>query len=134
MAENIISAAVMEIVGIVVGGVSVAALFGTCMETFEYIDNGRKYGTGYQKSFLKTAALNLRLARWGQVHFTDDAEASRSADATEQAKHVHAILGQIQADYECAAKASKRYVLPQSNESIEETEGLQLLDSLADKF
>jgi hypothetical protein len=119
----------MEVAGLVVGGVGLAALFETCMNTFEYVDTGKKYGVDYQKRALKVSVLELRLSRWGQqVRF------SETSPTSQQSTQVEALLGQIQMDLEDACKASKRYVLPKSNEPDQQVTGSGTLESLGDTF
>jgi hypothetical protein len=121
-----------EVAGLVIGGVGLAALFDTCMSTFEYVDTGRKYGVDYQKAALKVSVLELRLSRWGQqVRFS---EAVAEGSTSDQSPQVKALLGQIQVDLEDACKASKRYVLPRSNEPEQQVAGSGTLESLGDTF
>jgi len=55
----------MEVAGVVIGSVSLAALLETCMSCFDYIDTGQKYGKDYQKFAIAMRGLELRLSRWG---------------------------------------------------------------------
>lgn len=119
----------MEVAGVIIGGVGLAALFDTCMNTFEYVDTGKKYGVDYQKAALKVSVLELRLSRWGQqVQFSATTARNPSAD------QVEGLLGQIQMDLEDACKASKRYVLPASKGMYQEGVGSVSLESLGDRF
>jgi hypothetical protein len=73
--------------------------------------------------------LELRLSRWGQqVRF------SETSPTSQQSTQVEALLGQIQMDLEDACKASKRYVLPKSNEPDQQVTGSGTLESLGDTF
>jgi hypothetical protein len=122
----------MEVAGLVVGGVGLAALFETCMNTFEYVDTGKRYGVDYQKAALKVSVLELRLSRWGQqVRFSETLPEGSTSD---QSPQVEALLGQIQMDLEDACKASKRYVLPRGNETGQQVAGSGNLESLGDRF
>jgi hypothetical protein len=114
----------MEVAGVVIGGVGLAALFETCMSTFEYVDTGKKYGK-----------LELRLSRWGQhVRFLEDITGNSIVATAHQSSQVEGLLGQIQMDLEDACKASRRYVLPRPGEATPEEKGSVRLESLADKF
>lgn len=127
----------MEVAGIVVGGVGLAISFQTCMETFEYVDSGKKYGKDYQKAALKLSVLELRLSRWSQqVKFEEDTSMTTGNTTTataEQSEQVKSLLGQIQDDLEAAAKASRRYALPTTIED-EEKKGTATLEYLAARF
>lgn len=122
----------MEVAGIVIGGVSAAALFETVMSAFQYIETGKKYGSDYQKAALRISVLELRLSRWAQrVHFSDTAAPAGYVAATaEQSSLVEDLLEQIEEDLENAEKKSKRYAL--SNPS--ETDGSVRLERLGAKF
>jgi len=124
----------METAGLVIGGVGLAALFDTCMTTFEYIDAGRNYGKDYQKAVLKLAILELRLSRWGStVQFQDDMVEALDTATKEQSAQVKALLGQIQMDLQDAEKASKRYTLPQAQDAGR-VDGSVKLEKLTEKF
>ena len=53
-----------EVAGLIIGGVSLAGLFTTCVDCFEYIQLGRQYGEMYQRSMLELRVLQLRLSTW----------------------------------------------------------------------
>ncbi|KXL50472.1 hypothetical protein M433DRAFT_132187 [Acidomyces richmondensis BFW] len=124
----------METAGLVIGGVGLAALFDTCITTFEYIDAGRNYGKVYQKAVLKLATLELRLSRWGStVKFQDETVEAFNTATKEQCAQVKALLGQIQIDLEDAEKASKRYTLPQAQDA-DRVDGSIKLENLTEKL
>lgn len=115
----------MEVAGVVIGGVGLAALFDSCMNTLEYVDVGRKYGSDYQKDALKISVLELRLARWKQrVSFSEKALAGFTTATTEQSSLVKSLLEQIQEDLESAEKTAKRYALPNHGEGSANLERL----------
>lgn len=127
----------MEVAGIVIGGVGLAALFDSCMSTFEYVDVGRKYGSAYQKAALKISVLELRLSRWGeQVHFSETLAEGSTAATTKQSAQVKAILGQIQADLEASRMTAERYALVESDdeEADQHVVGSVTLENLGAKF
>lgn len=102
----------MEVAGIVIGGVGLAALFDSCMSAFQYIDTGKKYGADYQKAALKIAVLELRLSRWAQrVSFSGPAPANYTAATADQSSLVENLLDQIKEDLASAEKTPKRYDL-----------------------
>lgn len=57
----------METAGLVIGSVSLATLFTTCVDCFEYIHLGRQFGRNYQTAVLKLDLLKLRLSRWADA-------------------------------------------------------------------
>lgn len=103
-----------EVAGLVIGGVGLAALFSTCMETFEYVESGSNYGKAYQKSALRLTLLRLRLSRWGEtVKFIDEPTGGRYEElpvaSDKDSKKVNWLLGEIHASLEDAERAAKRY-------------------------
>lgn len=56
-----------EVAGLVIGGVSIAGLFTTCVDCFEYVQLGRRFGDRYGRCLLEIDVLKLRLSRWGTV-------------------------------------------------------------------
>jgi hypothetical protein len=55
-----------EPIGLTLGGLSLAALFSTCVECMDYIILGRNYGRDYEHSLNKMNLLKARLNAWGQ--------------------------------------------------------------------
>lgn len=125
----------MEVAGVAIGGVGLAALFDTCMNIFEHIDNGRKHGVDYQKATLKVSVLGSRLLRWGQqVQFSETNAGGSTVATAEESMQVKGLLGQIQMDLENAAKATERYVLPGSGGTGQQAAGFANLEALGDRF
>jgi hypothetical protein len=56
-----------EPVGLVIGGLSLAALFTTCIDCLDYITLGRNHGQDYELSLVKVALLRARLDTWGKT-------------------------------------------------------------------
>jgi hypothetical protein len=62
-----------EAFGIVSSVVSIASIFSTCLECFDYIQIGRRFGKDFQTKLLTLSLLKSRLSRWGTaVHIYDD--------------------------------------------------------------
>ncbi|KAK4620158.1 Heterokaryon incompatibility protein S [Fulvia fulva] len=105
----------MEVVGVAIGGVGLAALFDSTVNTLHYIDSGLKYGKSYQKTALKLNLLDLRLTRWRHsVDLVDDA--SKLQDKVhlatpQEADTVQYLLGEIKEGLETAEKAAQRHKL-----------------------
>ncbi|KAI4941952.1 hypothetical protein J4E91_010502 [Alternaria rosae] len=112
----------MEIAGVVVGVIGLAALFETCMNAFQH-------------TILRLAVLELRLSQWGEkMRFVEDSTGDSSAATVDQSTKARALLGQIQDDLNDAEKASTRYRLPTSGSEAEGLEGSESLEDLAKKF
>ncbi|KAL8719056.1 MAG: hypothetical protein Q9225_003890 [Loekoesia sp. 1 TL-2023] len=56
-----------EVVGLIIGGVSITGLFTTCVNCFEYVQLGRQFGDRYGRCLLEIDVLKLRLSRRGTV-------------------------------------------------------------------
>lgn len=59
-----------ELAGLVVGGVALASLFETCMDTFDLIDAGKNCSRDYQEAALVITLLGSRLRRWEETYRT----------------------------------------------------------------
>ena len=57
-----------EVAGLVIGGISLVAMFESCMNIFDYVDSGRNFTTGYQDAALDITMLGARLARWERTY------------------------------------------------------------------
>ncbi|KAG5805210.1 hypothetical protein H9Q74_007347 [Fusarium xylarioides] len=94
----------MEVAGLVIGGVSFAGLFTTCVNCFEYVQLGRHFGRDWQTAVLKLDLLKLRLSRWA------DAMSAYDGDQPEaDVKKVGETLAQIIYLFEGAERTSKRF-------------------------
>jgi Prion-inhibition and propagation len=68
--------------GILAGAVGISAAFTACVDCFNYIQFGRRFGRDYQTDLLSLNCARLRLTRWGQaVSIYGDPKLGR-ADAT----------------------------------------------------
>jgi len=54
-----------ETAGFVLAVGSIAGIFTSCVDCFEYIQLGRKFGRDFESSLLKLSAAELQLTRWG---------------------------------------------------------------------
>lgn len=57
-----------EVTGLVIGAVSLASLFSTCIELFDYFELGRNYAYDYHLACTKISLLKVRLEKWGLIH------------------------------------------------------------------
>jgi hypothetical protein len=79
-----------EVAGLVLGGISLAAMFTTCMDCFEYVQIGRQFGDRYGRCLLQIKVLKLRLSEWAAAVNQLNIVASE-----EQVKTVQSILADI---------------------------------------
>ncbi|MCJ1225815.1 hypothetical protein MMC12_002464 [Toensbergia leucococca] len=106
-----------DVAGLVVGGVALASLFTTCVDCFEYVQLGRKFGKNYQTCLLKLNIVRLRLSRWGEsvriVATSNPAESvSRHqllVSTENDVEVVKTLLGEILLAFEDAEKLSERF-------------------------
>jgi len=55
-----------EAVGLVIGSVSLAALFTTCIDFMDFVDLGRNHGKDFEVALTKLLLLRSRLHAWGE--------------------------------------------------------------------
>jgi hypothetical protein len=73
VAQPLHVARMAEPFGILSGAVSIAAAFTACVDCFEYVKLGRRFGRDFQTSQLSLTCARLRLSRWGvAVRVYDD--------------------------------------------------------------
>jgi hypothetical protein len=101
-----------EAFGIVAGALSIAGLFKTCVDCFEYVHIGRNFGRDYQTSQIKLDIANVRLTRWGKaVNIYEDpklGDPNASDDHIQATKHT---LAQILTLFAATEKMSKGFKL-----------------------
>lgn len=101
-----------EAFGIVAGAVSIAATFTACVDCFEYIQFGRRFGRDYQTGLLALNCSRIRLTRWGQaVDIQNDPKMGRPDATSEQIQTVKNTLYQILVLFADSAKISQHYKL-----------------------
>lgn len=96
-------------VGLAIGAVSLAALFTTCVDCFEYVQLGRQFGTDYQRSVLKLDIVKLRLSRWANAVNESQNHYSVPVGSDQEARQVEQILGEIISVFAAAEEVSQRY-------------------------
>lgn len=117
----------MEIPGLVVGSLTLTALFEICMTCFDYIDTGRQYGKDYQRFAISMRSLELRMSRWWDVAGLQVNTARISEDAE---RHIKDLLGEIYSDLQDAQVRAHKYNSPASTAD----DGSVRLEALADRF
>ncbi|WQF77078.1 Putative het-s prion-forming domain, prion-inhibition and propagation, HeLo [Colletotrichum destructivum] len=99
-----------EVFGVVTGALSVAALFNNCVDCFEYIQLGRRFGRDYQRCQLKLDVARTRLSRWGEaVDVSKDATFSTNTPVEQPVQLAQSILEEIMDLFQAANKTSRRY-------------------------
>lgn len=97
----------METAGLVIGGVSLASLFTTCVDCFEYVQLGRQFGKDYQTATLKLDLIKLRLSRWANAVNTSGY--SITVQSEDEITKVKEVLGQIVYLFQETEKKSERF-------------------------
>lgn len=99
-----------EVAGLVIGGISMAALVDGCMRTFDRIESARTYGRDYQRAALRLGLLQLRLSRWRESVITAMYQHNvRTIGTSQDAGTVQDLLGDIIDDIERTEKFAERY-------------------------
>ncbi|KAK4154420.1 prion-inhibition and propagation-domain-containing protein [Chaetomidium leptoderma] len=101
-----------EVFGVVAGALNVAALFNNCVDCFELIQLGRRFGRDYERCQLRLDIARVRLGRWGEaVNINDDPRFNISSPVDKSVQLTQSILEEIALLFESARKTSKRYEL-----------------------
>jgi hypothetical protein len=96
-----------EVAGLVIGGVSLVALFDTTMSAFDKIESGRNFGRAYKRSALNASILRLRLARWREA--VAAAGGDKSIGTETDHNTVINLLGDISASIQATERLKDRY-------------------------
>ena len=108
-----------ELFGTVAGALSVAALFNNCVECFEYVQLGRRFGRDYERCQLKLKIAQTRLSRWGQaVAIHEDTRFAATSPTDRPTQEVQSILEEIEMLFLSVQKTSKRYALGAQHEDL----------------
>lgn len=123
----------MEVVGLVIGGVSLLTMFESGMNAFDHIETAKHYGGEYEKYSLKLALLHLRLGRWAKgVELASAVQAIGTPDEGEQAKE---LLAHILSEIQRTEAIAKRYNLKDKGTppKTESDDKVDFIDSLVTK-
>jgi hypothetical protein len=102
----------MDPTGFAIGVAGLAGVFTSCVDCFEYIQLGRKFGEDYGKCVLRLDAAKVRMSRWGasmglgpepQQHH------NKISISEEEFYLAQSLLEQIMNSFEDAEKLSGRY-------------------------
>ncbi|KAI9684567.1 MAG: hypothetical protein M1822_005655 [Bathelium mastoideum] len=98
--------------GIVSGAVGIASAFRACVDCFELIQLGRRFGQDFQTDLLVLNCTRLRLTRWGEaVKIYSDPKLGRPDATKDEIENVQNILHQILLLFDKSANISKKYRL-----------------------
>lgn len=98
--------------GTIAGALSVAALFNNCVQCFEYIQSGRKFGDDFERYLLRVDSARLRLERWGKgagINQDPRFETDKNETADDLSLHVYKVLGQVMLLFEKLHDSSRRF-------------------------
>jgi Prion-inhibition and propagation len=101
----------MEPIGFAVGVAGLANIFTSCMDCFEYIQLGRKFGEDYGKCLLRLDAAKVRMSRWGtSIGLGPESHQYPNKSISEEEFHLaQSLLEQIMDSFADAEKLSERY-------------------------
>lgn len=101
----------MEAAGVAVGVAGLAGAFTTCVECFEYIQLGRRFGEDYGKCVLKLDAAKVRMSRWGaSMGLGADSRTQQPVSASEEEFQLaESLLEQIRDTFKDAERLSERF-------------------------
>jgi hypothetical protein len=96
--------------GIAAGAMGIATAFTACIDCFEYIQFGRRFGRDFQTDQLALGCARLRLARWGEsVNIYDDPRLGRPDATATEIQVAKDTLLQILALFADTEGISKKY-------------------------
>ena len=100
-----------EVAGLILGSVSLTALFNNCVDNFNYIQLGRKFGRDFETSLVKLDLIKLRFSRWGEsMRLADlDTRTRQSIRSQQNEEILGHLLGQISFVFKEAEKASSSF-------------------------
>lgn len=111
--------AMAELFGIVASALGVASLFNNCVDCFQYVRLGRRFGRDYERYQLRLDIAQTRLGRWGEaVKINSHPRFHSSAPADQSVQVAQSIIEQIMFLFEFARKTSKRYELSADKQDL----------------
>lgn len=104
-----------EVFGIVSGAVGIASAFSTCIEIFNYVSLGQRFGKDYETCQLRLQLVQLRLSRWGEaVCIYEDPKLGRETATEEELNAAKETLFHILKLFEDSNIVSKKFRLDAS--------------------
>jgi hypothetical protein len=107
--------------GVIIGSLALASLFNTCIECFEYVQLGKRFGSDYETYLLKLDIVRLRLSRWGEaVNITGDRPASKSLShvSGQDAETAKNLLGKFANAFQEVEALSNKFRLKSKPEDL----------------
>jgi hypothetical protein len=102
--------------GIVAGAVGIAAAFTACVDCFNCVQLGRRFGRDYQTDLISLNCARLRLTRWGQaVDIYKDPKLGRADASAAEVQTAKDILFQILILFADTESISKKYKIKAQN-------------------
>lgn len=98
-----------EVVGLVIGGISLAALIDQCISIIKHVDSGASCSEAYQDEALMLTLIGGRLNRWERSL----RETTDIITTEEEGKNAERWLKQIHTRLEEAEKLGSRYIIDQ---------------------
>lgn len=100
-----------EPIGLAVGVAGLAGVFTACVDCFEYIQLGRRFGQDYGKCLLKLDAEKLRMSRWGVAMGLGPQSSLKPqvSISEEDFKLARRLLEQIMDSFKDAERVSERF-------------------------
>ena len=103
----------MDPIGLTIGIAGLASIFTSCVDCFEYVQLGRKFGEDYGKCVLRLDAAKVRMTRWGaSMGLGPELQHHRNQQISISEEEFHlarSLLEQIMSSFEDAEKLSGRY-------------------------
>jgi len=105
----------MEVIGLTISIASLAGLFQTAVDRFQYVQFAKSFGADFQTSCLRWDNSYLRLTRWGATVGLGSSEAVTSlkdiAVSKQDIKRVEDLPGHIIDLFEQAETSSKKFAI-----------------------
>jgi hypothetical protein len=96
--------------GITASAIGIAAAFTACVDVFEYVHLGRRFGKDYQTNQLRLTLLRLRLSRWGTaVNIYNDPQLGNPSASKAEIQAAKDTLLHILVLFEDSSKISKEF-------------------------
>ncbi|KAK5673668.1 hypothetical protein LTR17_027903 [Elasticomyces elasticus] len=95
-----------EIVGLVIGGASLSALFDQCLSIINYVDSGMHCSDAYQDAALMLTLLGGRLSRWERTYRSTHVDEATEEDGENAGLWLRRIHRRLQE----AEKVGERYI------------------------
>jgi hypothetical protein len=101
----------MEPIGFAVSIAGLANIFTSCIDCFEYIQLGRKFGEDYGKCLLRLDAAKVRMSRWGTSMGLgpESHQFPNKLISEEEFRLAQSLLEQIMDSFADAERLSERY-------------------------